>query len=1287
MIRRLIILALLVAGLLPGAAGMSPGKGLCWFNYDIGSKPNAVFDIFRDSSGRNWIGTTSGLYEFNGYQAYAARCEGWTFQAQVYAMTEAPDGRIYAGCNDGLFMLDPDKGEVTWVEGDFPREIRSLLLDGDTLLIGSLSGLRSYNIVSGAIADLTPLLPHRAVYSLLRSAEGTVYVGTYNGAVALDRRLSDARILNCSGYAPAAGNLFVNALAQAPSGEIYLGTEGALLRHSPRTGATSVVAGSEGYIVKSLALTDSAIIAGTDHGLLEFGPGGKVAVFRHDSRMPSSIASNVVWSLQVDSEGNVWCGTEVGLSIVDPWSPVRVFPIADLTGSGAGQQVYNILRDSRGYLWLGGTNGLIRLGGGEKAKWFMPADGGISHNRIRDIMESSDGELRVATDGGINIYERGKARFVNHRMADRRHRLNANWAYGILEDAADSSLWVAGYLGGIFRERLDRFHREGTTHTADTVFSTLGGAIANDLIGQMVQDSDGNKWVLHFRDSALTRIDSRTQALTRVPVREITGEEPVMLCPAPGGGLWCGFYGGVVYMEPDGTIESRPARFPFGTGDESVKAMGIIKGQLWVATSAAVFSIDPADMEARLLALPAKNYTAIYFDPQSQMAILGADDEIVLVEPGRLLAEHYQSELGSVTMTEGDTRATVIPGQESLPELPAHNRNVSIDLSTDEFSPGRYLRFCYRLDNDSTWQLLAQGCNSIGFTTLTSGKHTLELAVAGVPSSRRSVNINVARPWYLTKTAIALYLIAAMALVTALVMWQRRRQQRRIEELERASVLATVENRMFFLANISHELKTPLSMIIGPLSKIRTGEGADEAKADIDTAYQNAIKLNSLIHQTVEINRMELHNENMLIYSRIDAVEFCRDIFDSYRRSTVEARNFVFTAPEPHIYVRIDAVKLESLVSNLISNAIKYTREGATVALSVARDGDYFTVDVSDDGVGIPAEELSLVFQRMYRSPRTAGSREGTGIGLYLVRQYATLLGGTVSVESRVDEGSTFRLRLPMGDEASEETAANAEEGAGKSDRRPRVLIVDDNRSIAAFISSVLSGECNCAVASNGKAALAVAASFRPDLIIADEMMPVMSGLEMCRRLRANTAMAGVPILLLTANDSPEVHSESISAGADAFMPKPFETPVLTAKVRQLLERSRRNRSKIPSDDSGTTAAAESAAESAAEKQLAKVTEVIENNISNPDLNVDFLCRAVDLPAKSLYRLIKKYMGVPPVDYIRQTRLRKAAVLLEQKKFSVSEVMYMVGFSSSSYFSKCFAAMFGCTPGQYPPES
>lgn len=1263
------------------AIALQADMGLSWFNYKINDAPTAVFDIYRDSHGRTWLGTTSGISLFDGFQTYPVKEGDWVFRAQVYSMVEY-SGSIFVGSNDGLYILDPETSIIEKAEGDFPREIRTLLLVDDTLWIGSLSGLFLYDISDEAIYDYSSKTPHRAVYSLLESAEGVIYIGTYDGLGVYSRVTGEFSTIAMPPSTSYGGNVFVNAMIENPEdGLIYLGTEGSLIALDVATHASKVLGACNGYSVKSLAFSSENLIAGTDNGLVILNSEtDKTTVFWHDSRTPYSIASNVVWCLDVDALGNIWGGTEVGVSIIDPLSPVRIYSLADITGKSAGLQIYKILRDSSGALWMGGSNGLVRFDGEDVVWYRQGTDRPLSHNRVRDLIETSSGEICAATDGGINIYDVSTRSFRNHRIANRDKKLNANWAYSILEDTSDSTIWVAGYLGGIFSEKLDRFRSEGSTHLADTVISTQDSRLPNDLIGQMVADGCGNKWVLHFRDTALTRIGASRGEISRIPFASIVGEEPTMLCVDGAGCIWTGFYGGMVRFKPSGEVCDTIVRFPFGAGNDAIKAMTAVGRDIWIATGTAVFAVDARSMEVKMLSLPSKNYTAIYYDRNTRRAILGASDEVVVVDPIRLSNVHSEEVIDRIRVREGETDG-IISFEDNAPavfRLPYDNRNISIDLGSSVFSPGRYQRFSYTLDREKQWNLLPAGENRITLTSLVSGKHIVRMAVAGSPNSVRTLTIEVASPWYRTPLALTLYAIAIVVIILTVIREVRRRQRRHIEEMERKNVLESVENRLFFLANISHELKTPLSMIIGPLSKIRTGHPDEEVSKDVETAYQNAIKLNTLIHQTVEINRMELRSESMLIYSRIDVVDFCRDIFDNYKQSIAD-RQFVFTSADQHIYARIDAVKLESLVSNLLSNAVKYSTDGSTVALSITVDDSVFEICVSDDGVGIPTDELSLVFQRLYRSPRTARSHEGTGIGLYLVRQYAQLLGGSITVDSKVNEGSTFRLRLPIG-ELDEDVSSPVDVQPKASDNRKKVLIVDDNRSIASFISSILS-DYNCTIASNGKAGLTVAASFHPDLIIADEMMPVMSGLEMCRHLRSNPALSTVPILLLTAKDSPDILGESINSGVDAYMPKPFEAPVLVAKVAQLINSGENMRRNLRLDSLTEPVAQE--AENADERRLAAVTTAIENNLSNPDLNVEFLCAEVGMQQKNLYRLLKKYVGVTPIEYIRQTRLRKAAMLLEQQKFTVSEVMYMVGFSSPSYFSKCFSATFGCTPGQY----
>ena len=332
----------------------------------------------------------------------------------------------------------------------------------------------------------------------------------------------------------------------------------------------------------------------------------------------------------------------------------------------------------------------------------------------------------------------------------------------------------------------------------------------------------------------------------------------------------------------------------------------------------------------------------------------------------------------------------------------------------------------------------------------------------------------------------------------------------------------------------------------------------------------------------------------------------------------------------------------------------------------------------SDDGMGIPKEEQPLIFQRLYQSSTTIGNKEGTGIGLYLVKKYVEMQGGSIQVHSEIGEGTVFTVVLPI--VGGEDKIPAQTPAVEQSDNRKCVLIVEDNESIADFIKYVLS-DYRCIIAHNGRAALAICGSLTPDLIVTDVMMPVMDGIEMCKRLKSYSHLAAVPIIMLTAKDDKATEAESMKIGIDAFVAKPFDAPLLLARVNQLIKSKDILRSNLRIEQ--ITAVDDIKAESSYECKLAEVTKVIEEHLSDPKLNVGFLCESTGMSSKQLYRLVTKYVGVSPIDHIRQIRLKKAALLLQQKKFTVSEVMYMVGFSSTSYFSKCFNAHFGCTPKQY----
>ena len=1247
---------------------------LNWHNVTVDRNVDAVYCMYCDSYRHFWIGSDHGLYRYDGFNAYLA-IDDDLFRSQVYSIVEQA-GVLYIGTNNGLLGIDMLTGNYRALAVGTPSEIRSMLIVDDVLWIGTLGGLYFYDIASGVLSKSDARLPHSAIYSIIRDVRGITYLGTYNGLCRYNAGTRSFDTVELS--TGTRSNVFVNTIVDDPANNcLWLGYEGGLLRYSPRTDESATISRFDGNSVKALMLADDgSLVVGTDDGLY-IKRGDNVELYRHDSRQKKSISHNVVWSLYSCEQGSIYAGTGMGMAIAETRPVLRQVALDELTGSGEGNCLYRMLRDNSGNLWMGGTNGIIRQAAdGSGTTWYRPGDPQhpLSHNRVRDIYQSHRGEIWVATDGGINRYDSAIGQFRNYRISDSTGQYNANWVYSILEDS--SKMVTGSYLGGILVVDRARLPEAGGSCVADVAINASNG-LNNNLINQMVADPEGNMWVLLFRDSTLTRIDAHTHAISRTDIRKVSGAYPSAVVCDPDGLIWCGFANGVAVVGCDGQVW-HVVRFPIGD-DCNFLTMSVVDDEVWASTSSGMWSISRSDYSARMLPLPMKNYSCIYYDALTDRVLLGDVDGYAEVHRDMLNAIGEADSIAVERLLFDGVPARL--GRDAI-EVPDGVRRIDIELTAFTYSRQNPYRFAYRIGHQGNWVLVDDESNVISLSGLSHGSYTIDILLVGAEQQPTTISLKVLPPWYLSTFAIVVYLLVLVLGIVALVAYFHRRNIEKLNRLEKERTLESVDNKLKFLSNMSHELKTPLSMIMGPVSQLRERIADGTVRHTLDVVYDNALKLNTLIHRTIEIDRLEANKDNMLIYSRLNAVEFCRCILESYRDSRSDKR-FSFSASLPEIIIEADAVKLESILDNLLSNACKYSDEGASVACELSCSGNMLTIAVSDDGMGIPENEHNLIFERMYRSARTAGLREGTGIGLYLIKHYIEMHGGTIAVTSRENEGTTFVVSMPVvcGQSATEPGSPADSTRIGSAVNRRRILIVDDNIAIASFIKELLSAEYLCEVAQNGKSGLAMVASFAPDLIIADEMMPIMTGIEMCRRIKDNPTTAAIPIIMLTAKNDSETETHSALSGIDVFIGKPFDAPLLVARVGQMLKAKDDMRRSARIETITTPQPIE--AESTAEKQLAAISQAIEAHISDPDLNVNSLSETTGIHSKQMYRLVKKYVGVTPVEYIKQMRLRKAAMLLEQQKFTVSEIMYMVGFSSSSYFSKCFAAQYGCTPSQY----
>ena len=1294
-------------------------------NISLGTEASVISCFLQDTQGLIWIGSNKGLFSYDGYSSQPHFTFGERSNTRIYCGTVVDSTYLYIGADNGLLIYNYRTDTYQEPEADFPTDIRTLALRDGVLWLGTLNGLYTYSPETRQLSAITEGLPHQTIYSIIRASDDNLYIGTYNG---------------CCRYIPATGrfetidlpvtrgrsNQFVNSLLEDTArGCIWIGTEGCLFKYTPADGHTQRIDAFHDNSVKSLALDGNGqLLVGTDNGLYVYQEDEPLLHVVHDSRNLQSLSNNIIWTIFADREHNVWLGTDYGISMSRHNSVLRHIPISQITGTGEGNQFYSMLRDTHGTYWFGGTNGLIRftalMDGEQDVAWYKMGDRKypLSHNRVRHLYEDREQQLWVATDGSISRYDPAKRQFIHYNIVDSTRRYNANWTYSLFEDR-DGQLWIATCLGGIFvvdKENLMR--SSGGLYMAEKTYSIHNG-LSGMFINQMIPDREGNVWALLYNSpNSIEKINPRTGEVTHIAAGELKGERtPNFILCAQDDYIWIGFPGGVMRVTPE---NDSIRMLPFDAYNHyEVLSMAEADGRIWISTTDGFWVADQQTLEVRRLNITDKRFTSMFFDKTSGELYLGTADGFAISSPEALLAEHLEQPLiltalyvnnqlyqsGAGQALDAVQSAQSIRYSQRI-NLDYDQNNLAFELSDLPYSLEEKSKLLYRLEGvDREWNLLKSNTNRITYNNLNYGDYRLivsKLDAHGKPSEKTyALDIHIIPPWYYTPWAKAVYVLLCLVLILWTINFFRVKNRLKLERLEKEKILEQSQAKMEFFTNLSHDLKTPLSMIIAPISKLLPGIKDQQEKKQLEQVHRNAMKLNSLIHQGLDFNRVDSGNNTLLILSQIELVSFARGLFTLYAEEKAKEKKltFHFHADREKIYIQMDAIKLESILDNLLSNAVKYTPEEGEVTLRLQASDKEVHISVSDTGIGVSRQDQPYVFQRFFQSPKTAGKKEGTGIGLYLVKTYTELHGGNVQLSSEENKGTTITLTLPViamehsAVEVSPETVSSDIEpvaagvevvvpdtGMPASDA-PLLLIVDDTPEVSEFIYQILHTKYRCRLADNGKIGMELTMELMPDLIIADVMMPVMDGLEMVRHIKKNIPTSTIPIILLTAKSDKETELESIQLHIDAFIPKPFEPDILLSRVEQLLHSRETHEAKARMEVLSTPKEIE--AVSYDEKFLASVIHLIEEHISDSELNVNALCEWTDINNKQMYRKIKQLTGMTPVEYIKSIRMKKAAMLLKQQKFTVAEVMYMVGFSNHSYFSKCFQAEFGVTPKQY----
>lgn len=1086
---------------------------------------------------------------------------------------------------------------------------------------------------------------------------------------------------------------------------------------------------------------------GTDHGGVNIydKKSAEIKVLLNDPNNPNSISQNSVISLFADNTGIMWVGTyKNGVSYYHEGmfkfekSPLFYFDHPQLENKDCN----TLFEDSKGILWIG-TNGSGLLRYQKSTDTFKvfrhnksnPAS--LSSDIIISSIEDHSGTLWFGTFlGGLNqLKGENFERFlpqINNPSA-----ISNKSIYGMAVDE-QNRIWIGTLGSGV--EMLDAerktFKHFNTTNTqglsSDYVLSMFshnrnpvyvstssGVDLLNTATGTITPVFKNNQLKNKLSDLIVTFaiVDSRNLLWIATdnginiynPMKDeiqyiniehgLPSEQVVSLVEDNDGNIWVGTRNGLacIYVK----VDTKKVGYEFNilSFDENDGLVNTIFNQN------AVFKNIHGDIYFG----GTKGYTV--FNPQNirfnksipvpRITGLMIGNENVL--PGKIFRNR-------IVLNESVTHTKKLI-------LNYNEKNFTLFFSALSYIHPEKNHYKYMLKGlDTKWIESKNG--QVSYSNLGQGSYQLIVYASNNDNvwctEPLVLDIVIRPPFWLSWWAIIIYIIAALYSIWLIVQYNLRKQQHEFENEQRireARQLHEMDEMKFrFFTNISHEFRTPLTLILNPVEKLSAEIKNDDHLNLLEIVKRNANGLLELVNQLLDFRKLDVKKDT-LNASVGDVVAFVREICYSFTSlATKKSINFLFSSSVTDLRMEFDAEKLRKIVYNLLSNAFKFTpnRGKIDVQLSLIQqindDRKFLKIMVSDSGIGIATEDISRIFERFYRvENQENGYHTGTGVGLHIVSEYVKLHGGDVSVESIPGKGSAFIVLIPARQQLNQEIITqnfvddqnsqeeiieqcNVEESpqTDEKSKSPIMLIVDDNDDFRNFITSLFSNNYRVISAPDGEKALKLTLAKLPDLIISDVMMPVMDGFEFCRQLKQDIRTSHIPIILLTAKTGDENKYHGLEAGAEDYISKPFKTELLTLKVTRIMERQKQKHEQFkrkvdinPSEIEIT---------SMDEKFVKKAVSLVETNIGNADFLVEDLCREMAMSRVYFYKKILSLTDKTPSEFIRFIRLKRAADLLQKSQLFVNEVAYQVGFNDPKYFRKYFKDEFGMSPNEYKKQ-
>ena len=1344
---------------------------------------NFVWSVFEDSKNRLWIGTDRGLCRLNreSGQFEYIRLSSPTYSGfyQIRSIAEDSNGNIWVGtASNGLVCLSQnDQSEEVDIKYFTPNPheantisdnkiIHLLADDYGYLWIGSNGGVDRLNTKNGKIESLKIQLPifksasDELIQGLEFDSNGKVIIATYNGGLfSVNQPNSQPLSSDLTPYLNSSKTerLFVNNQIRAfykdegnrfwvgminglyhlnietsefefyyhipqqygslsfnhirtiykdDLGNFWIGTYGGGLNRmdaspKPFRFYTKINANPNSLSnaqVRSIQQDNEGNLwvgtlgGGLDRFIFDTTLGWtKVENIRNDPTNPNSLTGNNVITILKDRGEKLWIGTNgSGLNCLDPATGkiIRYKHDPNDPNSISHDRIWALEEDHLGYIWIGswekGLNRLDPRTGKVKRLQFDPKKSGSFANneiRVKTIVEDHEKYLWIGTANGLFRLD-PETEYFEPFLHDPNnpHSLSSSWIWAIYEDEENNNLWVGTNLG------LCRYDRESKKF--DRFFENDG--LPSNTIYGLVKDNHNRIWISTDKGLAY-----------KLPVEGSTqnGSKNIFRVYKSSDGL-----GGEGFL-PKAFFKSKRTGSLFFGGLHGFTEVNPEKIQVDTTAPRVVLS----------------SYTK--FNPQ--------------LEQGNAFTDYFIGNKKEITLTH-------------------HDKVVSFDFSDISYKESNQFKYQYQLEGYSDQWFPVDKSRKISFTGLGSGTYNLKAKGYNADNilmpAKNLLKIIVVPPWWKSVWAYVLY---ALALTTLIFLFYRIQLKRQLEIQENRQLkkLDTFKNRLY--TYITHEFRTPLTVIGGMVEQIQKSPQKYLDKG-IRMIGRNNDNMLNLVNQILDLRKLEAGKLELdLIQGDIIAyLRYIVESFDSFGES--HGVKLHFLNQEKELIMDYDKEKVLRIMSNLLSNAVKFTPEGGDVYITIDSQGlmgngssallppTSLLLTIKDTGVGIPKEQLPLIFERFYQVGKESHldrtkRGEGSGIGLSLTKEFIKLMKGTIEVESEVGEGTTFRIMIPVKREASlveddalveipaadrkyqidysglpvqdameqqpisnlQSQISNVQPVIDKAQSvvndQSSLLIVEDNPEVVQYLETLLETDYKLSIARDGQEGIDKAIAEIPDIIISDVMMPKKDGFEVCETLKNDERTSHIPIIILTAKTDDEARIRGLETGADAYLAKPFNQNELSVRLKKLhelrLQLQARYSSLSPPSPSKKVSPRKSGEQTHSPTQIQledafiiKARKIVEKRMKDKKFGIPELCKALGMSRSQLHLKIKALTNRSTSHFIRAVRLQKAKKLLQEGNSSVGEVANKVGFPDPAYFSRTFTEEFGNSPREFLKE-